>query len=107
MYLIAALGELPWLALILACSFSLYGLVRKVTPVDGLIGLMVETLLLCPAVLVGLLFLWQGKGIATFGTGGLGISLLLMLSGIVTAIPLLCFGQAARRLPLSILGFLQ
>lgn len=105
-YLIFWVGELPWIALVLACSFGLYGLVRKVAPVDGLIGLSIETMLLSPAALIGL-----GVGVAmgatVFANGDRGTDGFLSLSGVVTTLPLLCFGQAARRLRLSTLGFMQ
>lgn len=104
-YLVVAAGQVPWLALLLAASFALYGLVRKLTPVDGLIGVSVETLVLLPLAAGFLLYSAQ-QGQAAF-VGGVGLTARLMVSGVVTAVPLLCFGQAARRLPLSTLGFLQ
>jgi chloramphenicol-sensitive protein RarD len=101
-----ALGELPWIALTVACSFSAYGLIRKRVPVDGLVGLTVETILLLPLALAYLgVAQVQGAGGWTHVDGGLAAR--LALSGVVTAVPLVCFGQAARRLPLSSLGFLQ
>ncbi len=104
-YLIANVGDVPWIALTLTGSFGLYGLVRKKTPVDALVGLSVETLLLLPLAGGAILF-WAADGTGAFGleprTSGL-----LALSGVVTAIPLICFGEAARRLPLTVLGFLQ
>ena len=105
-YLVWAAGELPWIAPALAVSFGLYGLVRKVTPVDGLTGLAVETLVLTPPAAAGLLW-WAAAGWSSFGHTGWRLDALLMLSGVLTAVPLLCFGQAARRLRLSTLGFLQ
>lgn len=105
-YLIFAVGELPWIALAVALSFGLYGLVRKTTPVDGLIGLMVETMLLAPAALAGLT-IGVTQGTASFGRNEALTDGLLLLSGVLTTIPLLCFGQAARRLRLSTLGFIQ
>lgn len=105
-YLAFSAGAFPWIALTLAFSFALYGLLRKVVAVDSLIGLSVETMLLAPAALGFLIYL----GVAhqgAFGSGDRTINLLLALSGLVTTVPLLCFGQAARRLPLSTLGFLQ
>jgi chloramphenicol-sensitive protein RarD len=105
-YLILAVGELPWIALALTASFGLYGLVRKTAPVDGLIGLAVETMLLAPLALAGLA-VGVTSGTATFGHNEWLVDGLILLSGVLTTIPLLCFGQAARRLPLSTLGFIQ
>jgi chloramphenicol-sensitive protein RarD len=104
--LLVEADDLPWLGLTLALSFGFYGLVRKMAPVDGLIGLSVETILLTP-VAVGFLAYWQRKGVLTFGTQSLATDMLIALGGVVTALPLLCFGQAARRLSLSTLGFFQ
>ena len=104
-YLVWHVGELPWIALSLAGAFGLYGLVRKKTPVDALVGLSVETLLLLP-VCVGVIVYWAIDGTGSFGLDARG-SILLAGSGVATAIPLLCFGAAALRLPMTILGFLQ
>jgi chloramphenicol-sensitive protein RarD len=98
--------DLPWLGLTLAVSFGLYGLVRKLAPVDGLIGLSVETIILMPVALGYLLF-WASAGKLTFGNQSLATDVLIASGGVVTALPLLCFGQAARRLPLTTLGFFQ
>lgn len=100
------LGQLPWISLVLAFSFGLYGLLRKIAPVGALIGLTVETLLLAPfaAAYLG----WaMSSGRSGFLTGGPAIKVLLLLAGPVTAVPLLWFAGAARRLPLSTMGFLQ
>lgn len=102
--LTVAVGELPWIALSLAASFGLYGLLRKALPVDGLVGLSAETLLLLPLALGFLL--WRGAE-GTFGDSSWHLDVLLVCSGVVTAVPLMCFAQAARRLALSTLGFLQ
>jgi chloramphenicol-sensitive protein RarD len=105
-WLAIGLGQLPWISLVLAFSFGLYGLLRKIAPVGALIGLTVETLLLAP--LAAGYLVWAGaRGRATFLSGRWGIDVLLLLAGPVTAIPLLCFAAAARRLPLSTIGFLQ
>jgi chloramphenicol-sensitive protein RarD len=106
LYHVSALGETPWIALTVMSSFGLYGVVRKVAPVDGLLGLAVETLVLLPAAL-GFLAYGAAGGTATFGRNGWWVDGLLLAGGVVTAIPLLCFGEAARRLPLTTLGFLQ
>jgi chloramphenicol-sensitive protein RarD len=105
-FLVVALGTLPWIALVLAGSFGLYGLFRKLAPVDGVIGLSVETLLLLPLSSGYLVFL-SARGEQALGRLGWEVGVLLLLSGAVTAVPLICFGQAARRLRLSVLGFLQ
>jgi chloramphenicol-sensitive protein RarD len=99
-------GSIPWTALILAATFGSYGLLRKVVKTDALAGLTVETIVLAPLAGGYLLFeSWSGDGV--FLTGGTGISLLLMSAGIATAVPLLLFAAAARRLKLATIGFLQ
>lgn len=105
-YLIVAQGEPPWLGLTLAVSFALYALVRKVAPVEALAGLTAETLLLLPAAAAAL-GAWLWLGTAGFAQHGPVIDLLLLSSGLVTAVPLLFFNVAARRLPLATLGLLQ
>jgi chloramphenicol-sensitive protein RarD len=100
------LGVLPWLALILAASFAAYGIVRKITPVDALIGLAVETMLLSPVALA-LLVYWQYTGELHFGKHGLAKDLSIVFSGVITTVPLVCFAAAMRRLPLVTIGFLQ
>ncbi len=99
-------GTLPWIALVLAFSFGGYGLVRKQTPTDALSALFVETLLLAPLALGYLLVLDLG-GTGHFLRGPLANDGLLLLAGVLTALPLLLFGGAARRLRLSTLGLLQ
>jgi chloramphenicol-sensitive protein RarD len=100
------LGQLPWISLTLAVSFGSYGLLRKIAPVGALIGLTVETLLLAPFATAYLVWAMT-RGQSGFVSGGPAIKALLLLAGPVTAIPLLCFAAAARRLPLSTIGFLQ
>ena len=104
--LAAGAGSGLWISLTLAASFALYGFLRKVAPVDSLEGLSIETALLAPFALGWLLWLQQA-GTAGFGAHGTAVDLLLVLGGAVTAIPLLLFTAAARRLPYSTLGFLQ
>jgi len=99
-------GQIPWIALTLAATFGLYGLLRKIAKVDAMIGLTVETLLLAPLALGYLVYLLTQHQAGFFG-GSLRLDLLLPLSGIVTAVPLLCFVAAARRLRLATIGFLQ
>lgn len=95
-----------WISLTLAGSFALYGFLRKVAPVESLEGLSVETLLLTPVALGFLLFV-GARGDGGFGAHGIGTDVLLILGGAVTAVPLLLFTAAAKRLPYSTLGFLQ
>lgn len=95
-------GGLPWIALTLAVSFALYGLLRKLRPVDPVLGLAVETGLLLPLA-AG--YLWWQPG-PVFGATGLDAALLLG-AGVATSVPLICFAGAARRLRLTTLGFLQ
>jgi chloramphenicol-sensitive protein RarD len=104
--LIAALGEWPWIALYLAGSFAAYGLIRKLLPMDTLTGLAAETLLLLPVSLAVLIW-YACAGRLSLGSGGPGLDALIVASGAFTTVPLFCFGQSARRLPLSMLGFLQ
>jgi len=95
-----------WISLALAFSFGLYGFFRKVAPVDSLEGLSIETALLAPLALGWVIWLAQ-RGEGGFGQFGLGTDTLLILGGAVTAVPLLLFTAAAKRLPYSTLGFLQ
>jgi chloramphenicol-sensitive protein RarD len=105
-YLTASLGALPWIALFLAFSFAFYGLLRKTAPVDSMLGLTVETLLLLPLAL-GYLAVLAGQGSITFLTHSRSTDLLLLCAGAITALPLLWFAHAARRLKLATIGFLQ
>ena len=103
---VVMVGALPWIALTLAFSFGLYGLLRKTASVGAVVGLTVETsFLMLPAV--GYLFWARRTGGLYLGTGDLSTDVLLILAGVVTAAPLLCFTSAARLLPLTTLGFLQ
>ena len=102
-------GTLPWLALLLACSFGVYGLVRKTAPLGALEGLTLENMLLAPLVLP-LLAWWtwrHGGAIADAGLGNPSTLGWLLLGGPLTALPLLWFAAAARRLPLAMLGMAQ
>lgn len=100
------LAQAPWLPLALAISFGLYGLVRKLTAVSSLVGLALETALLAPLALGWLAFRTQGQG-APFFPPGAGTVTLLVLSGVVTALPLIFFASAAKRMSLSTLGLFQ
>ncbi|MCH9652166.1 MAG: EamA family transporter RarD [Deltaproteobacteria bacterium] len=96
----------PWIAIALMVSFGFYGLVRKVSPVDALVGSNLETSLLVP--LAAGFLVWLGfRGEAYFLQASPGRLLLLVATGLMTALPLLWFSNAARRLPLTTLGFFQ
>jgi len=101
-------GRLPWIALAVAGTFGLYGLLKNRVgrTVGAIPGLAVETLVLAPAALAYLLVL-EARGDGSFGALGGWHAAALAASGVVTAVPLLLFGSAARRLPLSVLGMLQ
>jgi chloramphenicol-sensitive protein RarD len=105
-YLTWSAGHPPWIALTLAFSFGLYGLVRKVVKVEALAGFASETLVLLP-VGVGYLVWCQLAGTGSFAHQGIGMDLLLMLGGPLTAIPLVLFAVGARRIPYSTVGLLQ
>jgi chloramphenicol-sensitive protein RarD len=105
-YLTWSAGQLPWIALTLAFSFGLYGLVRKVVRVDALAGFASETLLLLP-IGIGYLVWCEIANVATLGHVGLSTDLLLALGGPLTAIPLVLFAFGARRIPYSTIGLLQ
>jgi chloramphenicol-sensitive protein RarD len=99
-------GELPWIALVLAASFGLYGLLHKITQVRPIPALAIETGALAPVALFYLCFVPQPSGGALV-TGPSLARTLLLLAGPVTALPLLWFASAARRLRLSTLGLFQ
>lgn len=99
-------GRVPWISLVVAASFGLYGLVRKVARIESLAGSTLETALLTP-IAVGYLAVLALRGGGQLGHATTATQLLLVSTGLVTAAPLLLFNSAARRLPLSTLGFLQ
>ncbi|MGW1026606.1 EamA family transporter RarD [Streptomyces sp. NPDC002577] len=99
-------GRPPWISLVLAFSFATYGLVKKKVNLGGLESLAAETAIQFLPALAYLLWLGS-QGDSTFGTEGAGHAALLATTGIVTAAPLVCFGAAAIRVPLSTLGLLQ
>lgn len=103
--LTAEVGEVPYIALLLAVSFAVYGLVKKVVDADPRVSVAVETLWALP-VAVGYLIWLQVDQSAHFINHGAGHTALMMLAGPVTAIPLLLFAAAAQRLPLVTLGLL-
>jgi len=105
-YFFVVEGSVPWITLVLAVSFGLYGLLRKVMPVDATTGVTAETLLLTPLAAGGMLWAWSYDALAMPQTDA-ATQGLLVFAGFMTTVPLLCFGLAARRLPLTILGLVQ
>lgn len=101
-------GKLPWIALVLALTFGLYGLVKKQVgrDVDALSGLTLETAWLTPVAVVQLIAVGATTGI-TFGNVGIWNTVALIGAGVITAVPLLFFAAASRRLPLIVMGFIQ
>lgn len=106
LYLTFVYGSLPWIGLILAAAFGLYGLVRKTGPLGSINGLTLEMgVLFAPTLAFMLLTEAQGQG--AFLHNGLRADLFMMGAGIVTSVPLLLFTAAARRIPLSLMGIIQ
>jgi chloramphenicol-sensitive protein RarD len=106
LFLTVSYGALPWIALTLAFSFAFYALIKKTTPLGSVHGLTVETGIL---VLPALLWLFQSEaaGQGAFLHQGAIIDLLLIGAGAATAVPLVMFAEAAKRIPLSLVGVLQ
>ena len=101
-----ALGSLPWVALVLASSFALYGLLRKSLDIDAISALFIEALLMLPAALW---YWWQqaDSSAANLLTNAWTLNVWLAAAGVITTVPLLCFIGGARRLQLSTMGFFQ
>jgi len=105
-YLTISGGIFPWVALSLAALFTAYGVIRRQVAIGAMPGLFVETTLLFPFAAVFLAMLVAGHE-ASFAAGDTGLSLLLMMGGPVTVIPLLLFAISAKRLTLTTIGFMQ
>jgi chloramphenicol-sensitive protein RarD len=105
-YITYSYHQLPWISLVLAFSFALYGLIKKLAPLGSLHGLALETMMIfIPAFVI--LVVAQANGSGAFGHTTPMINVLLWLTGIVTAIPLLLFSVGAKNVPLSTIGILQ
>lgn len=104
--LAAGAGSGLWISVTLALSFASYGFLRKITPVDAIEGLSIESVLLAPFALGWIVWL-EMQGVGGLSSWTPGTAALLILGGAITAIPLLMFTAAAKRLPFSTLGFLQ
>ncbi len=103
--LVFSYGELPWIALVLAGTFGVYGLLRKQVEVDSLPGLFIETMMMLPFAIVFWVAFASPQSDMTANT--LEMNTILFAAGIVTTAPLLCFTAAARRIMYSTLGFFQ
>ena len=99
-------GVMPWVSLFLAISFTIYASIRKQVVIGGMPGLFVETILLLPFALIWFGYLIS-SGQFAFAAAEPSLQIWLLMAGPVTALPLLCFALAARRLPLSTIGFMQ
>jgi chloramphenicol-sensitive protein RarD len=106
LYLTLNYGSLPWIALFLAFTFALYGLIKKTAQLNSLHGLSLETGILFLPALFFLIFA-ESQGIGSLGHAGWFSGLLLVFTGVATALPLLLFSNAARRINLSTIGILQ
>jgi chloramphenicol-sensitive protein RarD len=105
-FLTLGYGSLPWIALTLALTFGLYGLLRKTASLGALEGLSLEMIILFLPALVYLLHL-ERAGSASFGHAGAAATVLLAFTGVVTALPLFLFAYGARRITLTTIGILQ
>lgn len=99
-------GRVPWVALVLAVSFGLYGLAKKLLKAEPLFGLALETAIITPAAL-GYIIFKQFQGLGALGEGSLAVTILLIGAGIATATPLLWFAESAKRIELSTIGFME
>ncbi|WP_312684055.1 EamA family transporter RarD [Mammaliicoccus sciuri] len=103
-YMTFQVGEFPFVSILLATSFALYGLIKKVVDIDAFSSITIECIVTLPAALIYIFYLSQHNAV-TFGMNS--SSGWLLLSGAVTAVPLILFSAGARRIPLSLTGFIQ
>ncbi|WP_152656941.1 EamA family transporter RarD [Oceanobacillus sp. CFH 90083] len=106
LYLTLSYGVFPWISLLLAMSFGFYGLIKKTLNLHAMYGLTIETLVIAPVALLYLIFVPAEQSF-TFSPLFVPDNLLLIGSGVVTAVPLLLFAAGAKRIPLAMVGFLQ
>lgn len=104
LYMTLKMGVFPGISLLLAGSFGIYGLIKKLVPLDAISSITIECIVTAPAGLIYIWYVWQ-QGDLTFGYNI--SSFWLLLSGAVTAVPLILFSAGARRIPLSLTGFIQ
>lgn len=106
-YFTVGYGQFPWISLALATTFGLYGLLKKKANLESMPALTVETMMVCPLALAFLIYTSQSNMDIPFFPASATTSSLLVVSGIVTAIPLFWFGKSAQVIPLSTMGFIQ
>lgn len=104
LYMTIKIGEFPFVSLLLAFSFGIYGLIKKLVPIDAISSITIECIVTAPAGFIYLWYIWQQQQMS-FGINS--SSLWLIFSGAVTAVPLILFSAGARRIPLSLTGFIQ
>lgn len=105
-WLVLTQGVIPWVSLALALTFGSYALIRKMAGFDAMLGLTIETLLLAPIAVVALAW-WGVNGQLAFAHQGLTTDLLLLVAGLITVLPLVCFLEAGLRLKMATLGIVQ
>lgn len=104
LYMTIKIGEFPFVSLLLAFSFGIYTLIKKLVPIDAISSITIECIVTAPAGFIYLWYIWQQQQMS-FGINS--SSLWLIFSGAVTAVPLILFSAGARRIPLSLTGFIQ
>ena len=106
-YISISYGQFPWISLLLAITFGLYGLLKKKTDLETMPALTIETMIVFPFALAFLFYIAESNMAIPFFPSSALTSSLLILSGVITAIPLLWFGKSAQAIPLSTMGFIQ
>lgn len=104
LYMTIKIGEFPFVSIMLALSFGVYGLLKKIVHIDAISSIAIECIVTAPAGIIYIIYLWQQHHM-TFGFNM--SSFWLVFSGAVTAIPLILFSAGAKRIPLSLTGFIQ
>lgn len=104
LYMTIKIGEFPFVSIMLALSFGVYGLLKKIVHIDAISSIAIECIVTAPAGIIYVIYLWQQHHM-TFGFNM--SSFWLVFSGAVTAIPLILFSAGAKRIPLSLTGFIQ
>lgn len=106
-YFTISYGQFPWISLLLATTFGLYGLLKKKAKLESMPALTVETMVVFPFALAFLVYMAESSAATPFFPSSSETSFLLVVSGLVTAIPLFWFGKSAEVIPLSTMGFIQ